>query len=186
MNESGEVKGEKQLSAYEASCVAGTEIFVSGLLVGGGITFRGVSTTKQYFDYLSKVGLIYILPVEQTEIHFGFNIESGYINELKKFYSSPSLGVKYYIPEYKTFVVVSYNNFLEGIDFYDISLELGFVRDVEFIVGYELTEQLNGLSNSFSVGTRLKFDNEKVNIGLGYRTLNNLGYVFSTGIEFKL
>jgi opacity protein-like surface antigen len=90
------------------------------------------------------------------------------------------------LPEYDTFFLVSHKNF-KGIKFYNIGLEIGFIRNINITLGYEFVEQKNNFLNNF--GLAIKFDFIKMqgfDLGFGFRSGGVLGQIFSTSLGIKL
>ncbi len=185
-NDYGEKLGVKNLYAYRINIGFGNELFISGLYLGISLGVQNIVLNKEYFLTTLNIGGIYIIPIQETEVHIGSNIGSQYNFVEKKVILTPSLGMKYFLPEYKSFVSLAYK-IIDRTDFYSFGLELSFIKNINLILGYEISTQIKDWNNNFGIATKINLTKRQdFSIGFGYRTLNNLGNILSTSIEFRL
>jgi hypothetical protein len=185
-DEFGTKINSKNLFAYSIFAGFGNEMFLPGFYSGISFGIQNVNLKKEYQIGLSRLGVIYIFPINETELHFGLNCGIEYSLNNKEITFIPAVGIKYFIPEYETFFLLGYKN-VNNIPFYSSGLEISFVKNINLTLGYELAKQKEGFLTNFGIGIKFDFlKKQSFDLSFGFKTGGVLGQSFVTSIGFKL
>jgi len=150
VSENFDVKKEKLYSVILNTSL-GKEMFIPGLFLGIDLNFGNIKLDETIQTFGTSFGARYIINFVSTELHLGSVFGSYFAkNEDLFFYA---FGIKYYLPEYKSFLSLAYNKNI--YEFLTTTFEIDLTKNFLFIVGYET---MKGLTN-YSVGGKFKIKN---------------------------
>ncbi|MCX7940229.1 MAG: hypothetical protein N2555_00455 [Endomicrobia bacterium] len=154
----------------------GKEVFTSGLYCGIDLGGGKIKLDRDFYSFGFKFGIIYVLSLRSAELHFG--CLSGVTVTKDSSYIS-GIGLKYFLPEYRTFLAVSYNKNFSS--FITTNIEAELLKNFIIITGYEVSTEKN--MTCYSSGMR--FIQRNFDISLGVRQNQDLGWTVSVGITIK-
>ncbi|MFN3550506.1 MAG: hypothetical protein ACK4WJ_01675 [Endomicrobiia bacterium] len=152
------------------------EIFLAGLFLGTDFGLGNIKLDKNLNLISSRVGSIYIFNFSSTELHLGSILGINFCD--KESLLIYGFGIKYFVPEYKTFLNISYNK--NVYSFITTSIEIEAIKDFVLILGYETSNE-KSLTN-YSLGIKLGQKNFDIVFGVRY----NQELAWTTGISLML
>lgn len=155
----------------------GKEIFFPGFYLGVDFSLGGIKLDKNLNLAGSKIGFVYILNFESTELHLGSVLGIDFFDS--KNLETYGFGTKYFLPEYRTFLNLSYSKNLYS--FITTSIETEIFKNFVFLCGYETTTEKSLTNYSFG----LKSVQKNFDIVLGTRYNFELGWTISIGVNIK-
>jgi len=175
VSESFDITKEKLYSLILNTSL-GKEIFFPGLFLGFDFNFGNVKFDKTIQTFGCSFGARYIFNFVSTELHFASTIGTNFAEDENLFFYA--LGLKYYLPEYKSFLSLAYNK--NVYEFLTTTFELDLAKNFLLIFGYETSK---GLSN-YSIGGKFKIRNLELIFSTRYNT--NLYFTPSLTINYYL
>jgi hypothetical protein len=175
VSESFDITKEKLYSIILNTSL-GKEIFFTGLFLGFDLNFGNVKLDKAIQTFGCSFGTRYIFNFVSTELHFASTVGTNFAEDENLFFYA--FGLKYYIPEYKSFLSLAYNK--NVYEFLTTTFELDLAKNFLLIFGYETSK---GLSN-YSIGGKFKIKNLEFVFSTRYNT--NLYFTPSLTISFYL
>jgi hypothetical protein len=175
VSESFDITKEKLYSLILNTSL-GKEIFFPGLFLGFDFNFGNVKFDKTIQTFGFSFGARYIFNFVSTELHFASTIGTNFAEDENLFFYA--FGLKYYLPEYKSFLSLAYNK--NVYEFLTTTFELDLAKNFLLIFGYETSK---GLSN-YSIGGKFKIKNLEFIFSTRYNT--NLYFTPSLTINYYL
>ena len=175
VSESFDITKEKLYSLILNTSL-GKEIFFPGLFLGFDFNFGNVKFDKTIQTFGFSFGARYIFNFVSTELHFASTIGANFAEDENLFFYA--LGLKYYLPEYKSFLSLAYNK--NVYEFLTTTFEVDLAKNFLLIFGYETSK---GLSN-YSIGGKFKIKNLEFIFSTRYNT--NLYFTPSLTINYYL
>lgn len=167
---------EKTMYSFVFNTSLGKEMFLPSLFLGADFHFGNIKLDQTQQIYGLLFGARYIINFVSTELHIATIFGSSFNkNESLTVYSA---GVKYYLPEYKSFLCLTYNK--NVYEFLTTTVETELVKNLVLIFGYETT---NGLTN-YSFGTKIKTQKFDFFFSILYNI--NLYFTPSISLSFNL
>jgi hypothetical protein len=163
VSESFDITKEKLYSIILNTSL-GKEIFLPGLFFGVDLNFGNVKLDKAIQTFGCSFGTRYIFNFVSTELHFASTVGTNFAEDENLIFYT--FGLKYYLPEYKSFLSLAYNK--NVYEFLTTTFELDLAKNFLLIFGYETSK---GLSN-YSIGGKFK--------------IKNLEFIFSTRYNTNL
>ncbi len=155
----------------------GEEMFLPGLFLGIDCSVGRLKFDRDITLTGIKFGGVYVINFVSTELHLcsslGTNIST---NKTLSFYGG---GIKYYLPEYNTFLNFSFNK--NVYNFITVALETELVKNFIFLCGYETATEKSLTNYSFG----LKSVQKNFDIVLGTRYNFELGWTISVGVTVR-
>jgi len=153
----------------------GKEIFLPGLFFGVDLNFGNVKLDKTTQTFGCSFGTKYIFNFVSTELHFASNISANFAEDENLFFYA--FGLKYYIPEYKSFLSIGYNDNIDK--FVTLNIETEFTKSFTFIIGYETTIDSSLTNYSFAVNIK------KRPVEIVGSTKYNPNFCWTTGVSIN-
>jgi len=175
VSESFDITKEKLYSLILNTSL-GKEIFFPGLFLGFDFNFGNVKFDKTMQTFGCSFGARYIFNFVSTELHFASTIGTNFAEDENLFFYA--FGLKYYLPEYKSFFSLAYNK--NVYEFLTTTFEIDLAKNFLLIFGYETSK---GLSN-YSIGGKFKIRNLEFIFSTRYNT--NLYFTPSLTINYYL
>ena len=156
----------------------GKEMFIPGLFLGIDLNFGNMKLDETIQTFGTLCGTRYMINFGSIELHLGSIFGSYFAkNENLFFYA---FGIKYYLPEYKSFLSLAYNK--NVYEFLTITFEMDLIKNFLLIIGYEaFSRQLNV---SYSLGGEFKIKNFEFILSTRYNI--NLYPTLSLSISYSL
>jgi len=175
VSESFDVKKEK-LNSLFLNTSLGKEIFFPGLFLGFDFNLGNVKLDKTIRTFGISSGTRYIINFVSTELHLASVLGANFAEDENLFFYT--FGLKYYIPEYKSFLSLAYNK--NVYEFLTTTFEVDLAKNFLLIFGYETSK---GLSN-YSIGGKFKIKNLEFIFSTRYNT--NLYFTPSLTLSYYL
>ncbi len=171
-----DVKKEKLYSTIFNTSL-GKEFFFPGLFLGIDLGLGSVKLDKNLNLISNKIGFVYVLNFPSTELHLGGIVGINFCDTDNL--GIYGFGIKYFIPEYRTFVNIAYNknvySFITG------SFEVEMIKNFGFVLGYETSNE-KSLTN-YSLG--VKFGQKNFDIVLATRYNTELSWTISATVVVR-
>lgn len=147
ISESLDVKKEKLYSVFLNTSL-GKEIFLPGLFLGINFELGSIKLDKTIQTFGFSSGGRYILNFVSTELHFASTLGLNFTEDENLFFYA--FGLKYYLPEYKSFLSLTYNK--NVYEFLTTTIEVDLTKNFLLIAGYETSKDLT----NYSIGGKFK------------------------------